>query len=136
MKNLEHGMKNDIKTKEDLKKIVTTFYSRIRKDVYLGPIFERHIQDWPSHLEHSTAFWENSLFRTGQYHGNPLEIHQKLDKKEGYRINEQHFGVWLNHWIQTIDDLFSGDNASLLKRRARKMSTHIHLHLFQTRKKL
>ncbi len=129
-------MKKDITSKKDIDTLVTTFYSRIRKDVYLGAIFEKHIRDWPAHLEHISTFWENSLFRTGQYHRNPLEVHEKVDKEEGHRIDEHHFGVWLNHWIQTIDDLFLGDNTTILKARARKMATHIHLHLFQARKNI
>jgi len=86
-------MKKDITSKKDIDTLVTTFYSRIRKDVYLGAIFEKHIHDWPAHLEHISTFWENSLFRTGQYHGNPLEVHEKVDKEEGHRIDEHHFGA-------------------------------------------
>jgi len=126
-------MKQDLSTRDDVYKLVSTFYSRIRKDVYLGPIFEKHIHDWPAHFEHLTTFWENSLFHTGKYKGNPLEIHEKVDKEEQHSINEQHFGVWLNHWVQTIDDLYSGENASILKLKARKMGTHIHIHLFKSR---
>lgn len=126
-------MKKDLTSREDILQLVTTFYTLIRKDVYLGPIFERRISDWPSHFEHLTDFWSNSLFHSGHYKGNPLAIHEKVDQEENYTINEQHFGVWLNHWIQTIDDLFLGDNATILKLRARKMATHIHLHLFQAR---
>lgn len=124
----------DIQSRQDIHMLVTTFYSRIRKDVYLGPIFEKHINDWPTHLDHLTTFWENSLFHTGRYKGNPLKIHEVVDKTENNGLNEQHFGVWLNHWIQTLDDLFLGDHATILKLRARKMATHIHIHLFEARK--
>lgn len=126
-------MKKEITSSKDIHKLVTIFYSRIRKDVYLGPIFEKHIQDWPAHFEHLTNFWQNSLFHNSDYKGDPLEVHQKLDKAEDSSINEQHFGVWLNHWSQTIDDHFIGDNAAILKLKARKMATHIHIHLFQSR---
>lgn len=128
-------MKKDLQNRNDVSKLVRTFYGRIRKDVYLAPIFEKHINNWDEHLEHLTDFWENSLFMKGTYHGNPLKVHEKVDAKEGYTINEQHFGIWLNHWIQTIDDLFSGERASILKLRARKMGTHIHVHLFESRPK-
>ncbi|MFT5752409.1 MAG: hemoglobin [Flavobacteriales bacterium] len=128
-------MLRDLQNKSDIATLVHTFYSRIRKDVYLAPIFEKHIKDWGTHLEHLTDFWENSLFMNGEYKGNPLKVHEKVDAEEGYKINEQHFGIWLNHWVQTIDDLFLGDNASILKLRARKMGTHIHVHLFEVRSK-
>jgi hemoglobin len=128
-------MKKDVQNRSDIAMLVRTFYSRIRKDVYLGPIFEKHISDWDAHFDHLTDFWEHSLFMNGAYKGNPLKVHEKVDTEEGYGINEQHFGVWLNHWAQTIDDLFIGDHASILKMRARKMGTHIHIHLFQARSK-
>jgi len=128
-------MLHDLTNRSDIKTLVQTFYGRIRKDVYLAPIFKKHITDWNAHFEHLTDFWENSLFMNGAYKGNPLKVHEKVDAAEGYGINEQHFGIWLNYWSQTIDDLFEGDNASILKLRARKMGTHIHVHLFEARPK-
>jgi len=126
-------MKEEITTRKDIHLLVTTFYSRIRKDVYLAPIFERHIHNWEEHLEHLTDFWEAQLFFKKKFTGNPLEKHQHLDAAEGYTINEQHFGIWINHWIQTIDDLFVGEKAATLKNRARKIGTFLHVGMFNAR---
>ena len=126
-------MQKDLKDRADIHLLVSTFYGRIRKDVYLAPIFERHIQDWDSHFEHLTDFWEAQLFFKKRFEGNPLEIHQKVDAAENYTINEQHFGIWINHWIQTLDDLFTGEKADTLKARARKIGTFLHVGMFEVR---
>lgn len=128
-------MKKEITTREDIFLLVSSFYSRIRKDVYLGPIFNKHIDDWDEHLEHLTDFWEAQLFFDKKFTGNPLAKHQDVDAAEGYTINEQHFGVWLNHWVQTIDDLFIGEKSDTLKSRARKIGTFLHVHIFNARPK-
>ena len=125
--------KTDLSHRDDIARLVTAFYDRIRADVYLGPIFNKHIQDWEAHLCHLTDFWEHSLFLKGNYTGNPLKAHESVDAAQGYQINEQHFGIWLNHWSQTIDSLYQGPQAEILKLRARKMATHIHIHIFKQR---
>ncbi|WP_375239849.1 group III truncated hemoglobin [Aurantibacter sp.] len=130
-------MKNDIKNREDIALLVDAFYEKIRKDNVLGPIFNGMILDWETHLNHLTTFWESSLFMTKKlehrYSGNPLEAHIKVDKYAKNTIDEHHFGIWLNYWSQTIDDLFAGEVADNAKRRARKMATFIHIKLFEAR---
>lgn len=129
--------KTDIDTRADVYKLVSTFYEKVRKDDVLGPFFNRVITDWDSHIEHLTTFWETSLFMTRKlekkYQGNPLEVHVKVDKENNNTINELHFGIWLNLWLQTIDELFVGDVAENAKRRARKMGTFLYLNIFQAR---
>ncbi|WP_418509808.1 group III truncated hemoglobin [Corallibacter sp.] len=129
--------KTDIDTRADVHKLVSAFYEKVRKDDVLGPFFNRVITDWDSHIEHLTTFWETSLFMTRKlekkYKGNPLEVHVKVDKENNNTISELHFGIWLNLWLQTIDELFVGDVAENAKRRARKMGTFLYLNIFQAR---
>lgn len=130
-------MKHDIKSREDIYLLVSTFYEKVRKDDVLGPFFNRVITDWDSHIEHLTTFWETSLFMTRKlekkYQGNPLEVHVRVDKENNNTISELHFGIWLNLWFETIDELFVGDVAQNAKRRARKMGTFLYLNIFQAR---
>ncbi|MCH2194790.1 group III truncated hemoglobin [Kordia sp.] len=126
-------MKNDILNRADVYTLVTTFYTKIRKDDVLGPIFNNRIHDWDSHLDHLTDFWESSLFFVNKYKGNPLEKHVEVDAAIDHVINEHHFGIWLNYWIQTLDELFEGDKANIAKNRARKMGTFIYIKLFESR---
>jgi hemoglobin len=122
----------DIKSREDVRLLVTKFYEKVRIDTTLGPFFNR-IEDWEEHLERLTTFWESSLFFQTKYYGNPIEAHAKADKEHDNKITEFHFGVWLNLWYQTIDELFIGETADNAKRRARKMGTFLYLKIFEAR---
>ncbi|WNH11787.1 group III truncated hemoglobin [Thalassobellus suaedae] len=129
--------KKDISTREDIFLLVSSFYKKVRKDPVLGPFFNDAIKDWDEHLHKLTTFWESSLFMTRKlehkYKGNPLEVHAKVDKDNNNSITELHFGLWLNLWFQTIDELFEGDYAENAKRRARKMGTFFYLKIFEAR---
>lgn len=127
-------LKKDIQNREDVFLLVTSFYKKVRKDIILGPFFNDIIKDWDDHLERLTLFWESSLFLKTKYLGNPLEAHVKVDKENNNSITEQHFGLWLNLWFQTIDELFKGDYAENAKRRARKMGTFLYLKIFEAQK--
>ncbi|MBU3821562.1 group III truncated hemoglobin [Flavobacteriaceae bacterium XHP0103] len=128
-------MKSDIRTREDIYLLVSSFYAKVRRDAELGPFFNETIQDWDAHLERLTTFWESSLFLKTKYLGNPLEAHVKVDKAYKNTISERHFGLWLNLWFQTIDELFEGEYANNAKSRARKMSTFLYLKIFEARQK-
>lgn len=125
--------KKNITTREDVNLLVTSFYDKIRQDNLLGPIFNGIIKDWNTHLEHLTDFWCSQLFIERSYHGNPITAHRKVDAYMNHTLNEMHFGVWLNLWIQTLDELFEGDNVFILKNRARKMASFIHIDIFKHR---
>jgi hemoglobin len=125
--------KKDLKTREDVYLLVSSFYVKVRKDNVLGPFFNDAIKDWPAHLENLTTFWEASLFLKTKYSGDPLKAHVKVDKENNNSITELHFGLWLNLWFQTIDELFEGDYAENAKRRARKMGTFLYLKIFEAR---
>ena len=123
-----------IETREDVSLLVRTFYSKIRKDAFLGPIFNSVITDWETHLELLTDFWETNLFFKRKYFGNPLHAHIEVDKKMDNSINEHHFGAWINLWFETVNELFEGEVAEIAKNRARSMGTFIHLSIFNARK--
>lgn len=125
--------KRNITNREDVNLLVTSFYDKIRLDDLLGPIFNAIIKDWNTHLEHLTDFWCSQLFIERNYHGNPITAHRKVDAYMNHALNELHFGIWLNYWIQTLDELFEGENVFILKNRARKMASFIHIDIFKHR---
>ncbi len=125
--------KKDIKTRADIFLLVSSFYIKVRKDPVLGPFFNDTIKDWDAHLDRLTTFWESSLFLKTRYVGDPLEAHVKVDENNNNSITELHFGLWLNLWFETIDELFKGDYAENAKRRARKMGTFLYLKIFEAR---
>ena len=129
--------KKDIESKEDVFLLVTEFYKKVRQDDVLGPFFNRVITDWDAHLERLTVFWESSLFMTKKlderYLGNPLAVHIKVDQENDNAITQVHFGLWMNLWFATLDELFEGEVAENAKNRARKMGTFMYMNIFQAR---
>jgi hemoglobin len=129
-------MKKQIENRADIEVLVHAFYAKIRADKEIGFYFNTMIKDWDTHLEKLTDFWETNLFAVKKYKGNPQEVHNEVDTHFGGKITSNEFGIWLNHWFQTIDEHFEGENADTLKRRARKMSTFLYLSMFEHRKKV
>lgn len=125
--------KHDIRNREDVSRLVNTFYAKIRVDETLGPIFNAIVTDWDVHLSRLTDFWESQLFLKRTYLGNPLAVHQHVDSVTEGGINPLHFGLWLNLWFETLDELYEGEVVAIAKNRARKMSTMLTLKIFAGR---
>ena len=126
-------MREDLMGRADIKRLVVNFYSKIRKDKETGYFFNNFIQNWEEHFEKLTDFWESNLFFSGTFRGNPALAHVKVDMQLENSITPYHFGIWLNYWFQTIDELFQGERTQRLKTNARKMSTHLFLKIYQVR---
>ncbi len=124
--------RKDIKNRDDVALLVSSFYEKVRNNTTLKPFFSS-IEDWDKHLDTLTTFWESSLFLKTKYYGNPLEAHIKVDQANENTITQEHFGIWMNLWFETIDELYEGEYANMAKNRARKMSTFLYLKLFEAR---
>jgi hemoglobin len=128
-------IKKQIENREDISLLVRSFYTKIRADAEIGHYFNEKITDWEEHLEKLTDFWETNLFAVKKYKGNPLEAHNKVDDYFNHTITSNEFGLWMNLWFATLDELFEGENVTILKRRARKMGTFLYLSMFENRSK-
>ncbi len=107
----------DITNRDDVELLVNDFYTAIREDVLLGPIFNGVIGDrWPYHLEKMYSFWETVLLEHHTYSGAPFMPHAKLP------LEQQHFDRWLVLFDQTVDRHFEGVIADDAKARAAKMA--------------
>ena len=72
-------MKKDIITRKDIELLVTNFYGKIKKDILIGPVFTDIARvNWEKHLPLMCDFWENVLFYSGNYQGNPMDLHKHL----------------------------------------------------------
>ncbi|MDG1806131.1 group III truncated hemoglobin [Flavicella sp.] len=113
-----------IESRKDIKLLVDTFYIKIRKEETLGPIFNKHIPEtnWPEHLEKLTDFWETNLFGIPKFKGNPTLKHVNVDKGLHHKVDQVHFGLWLQLWFETIDELYTGDLAIKAKEASRRMA--------------
>jgi hemoglobin len=128
-------MKKIIENRDDLTLLVHSFYTKIRADKEIGFFFNETITNWDEHLEKLTDFWEMNLFAVKKYKGNPIAVHNEVDKHFDHRISPNEFGIWLNLWFETLDELFEGENVEILKRRARKMGTFLYMNIFESRNK-
>ena len=50
----------DIKTQENIRLLVDSFYGNARQDELLGPIFDNTITNWDHHLPTMYKFWNVS----------------------------------------------------------------------------
>lgn len=125
--------KRQLDSRAEISWLVRTFYTKVRKDDLIGPIFNHQIKDWEHHLERLTDFWETNLTFTQKYKGNPVQKHIAVDQTSQAEITQVHFGRWLQLWFETINDNFEGDKAEAAKNRARNMSTHLFLKMYGSR---
>ena len=126
-------MKHDIRNRNDVFLLVSEFYKKVGQNQEIGFFFNNTITDWDSHLEKLTDFWQTNLFFSGNYRGNPVKAHNRVDEENQNKISEYHFGIWLNLWFATIEEHFEGELAQRAKNNARKMSTHLFLKIYQNR---
>ena len=127
----------EIKNRQDIALLVNTFYTKVRKDELLGPIFNSHIpeESWPEHLHKLTDFWVTNLLGEVCFKGNPSQAHAQVDKNLNHSISQIHFGQWLKLWFNSIDSLYAGELADRAKNAARKMSTGQFMAIWHHRPK-
>ncbi len=125
----------EIETRTDIYAVVISFYSRLKTDETLGPLFLRSIADseWEDHMQKITDFWDSAIFNSMTYKGNPANVHVDVDKTNGYDIYQKHFEIWLQNWNETLDANWSGIVAENMKMRARKMSTGLYISMWNNK---
>ncbi|HRZ73571.1 MAG TPA: group III truncated hemoglobin [Flavobacterium sp.] len=114
-------MKKDIHNRNDIIRLVDAFYDKIKTDQVIGFIFNEvaHV-NWENHLPKMYDFWENVLFFTGNFDGNPMQKHKELHNK--CPLSHAHFDHWNEVFRQTVDELFKGEKAEEIKLRAKSIS--------------
>lgn len=114
-------MKADIKSREDIVQLVDAFYIKVRTDEQIGYLFnEIAMVNWEKHLPIMYDFWDNILFHSGNFDGNPMLKHRMLDQKS--TLKAVHFKHWLKLWKKTADELFEGEKTNEIKVRAANIS--------------
>ena len=123
---------NDIPTKIDqisedvIRRLVDQFYTKIRLDPELGPIFEHAIGgDWEPHLAKMRDFWSSVMLTSGRYKGNPVAVHLRV---EG--IASQLFDRWLKLFGETCGELFDASVAEAFQVKAARIAESLKLALF------
>lgn len=120
----------DIETAADIVLLVNSFYEKVKTDEVIGYIFTEAVKvNWERHLPVMYRFWENVLFYTGGYEGNPVSSHKRLNSLVPLRA--EHFKRWNLLFAQTVDELFTGDKALLAKQRALSISTVMQIKVLE-----
>ncbi|MDZ4680814.1 MAG: group III truncated hemoglobin [Saprospiraceae bacterium] len=115
-------MKADIQNRADIETLVNTFYEKVKKDEAISYFFTEVIPvNWEHHLPIMYDFWENLLFATGNYEGNPMAKHKGIHRKSP--LSMSHFQQWIRLFNETVNELFEGENAELIKQRAQSIAT-------------
>ena len=123
-------MKKDIEVRDDVIRLVNTFYEKVKPDETIGFFFNKVKQvDWEKHLPLMYDFWQNIIFHTGGYTGNPMRIHMNLHKQAP--MKKEHFDRWLQLFTATVDELFEGEKAEQAKQRALSIATVMQINIAQ-----
>lgn len=121
-------MKADIENIEQIKTLVNQFYNRVKEDELLAPLFN-HV-NWEKHLPVMYAFWNNVIFNTGGYSGNPLQAHRNFHQQ--FPLNALQFERWLKLFNETLDLHFEGTNTETARQRATSIAGVMQIKLFGT----
>ena len=113
-------------TEKELSLLVERFYSKVREDPLLGPVFNRAIDDWPEHLERMRAFWSSVMLTSGRYKGNPMAAH--LKHKEA--IRPPMFDRWLELWCETARETLDEMGAGKVLAKAERIAESLQLGMF------
>lgn len=120
----------DLHDPDDIRRLIDAFYTQVRRDELLGPVFASRIPDghWPAHLDTMTRFWTAALLaQAAGYRGNPGAKHLYLP------VEKAHFTRWLRLFGQTVDALFAGEKATEIKLRALRMGELFQAKIAMTR---
>lgn len=116
-------------TEENIKKLVDTFYGKVRHDPSLSPIFAAVIGDsqkqWGPHLEKMYAFWSSIMLTSGRYRGNPMKKHKDLPA-----FDIKLFDRWLALFAETAKELYAPEIAELYISKSHRIAESLKLGLY------
>ena len=80
--------------------LVERFYDSVREDAQLGPIFAKHVHDWPMHLARMKNFWASIMIESGRFSGSPMQKHIAIGG-----LDAGHFNHWRSLWEKNVTEL-------------------------------
>lgn len=93
-------------TADQIDATVAEFYACVRGHPGLGPVFARHVADWPVHEEKIARFWRNAILFERAYDGNPMLVHMAAGD-----VRAPMFEVWLGLFDSVLRRTLPGDTA-------------------------
>lgn len=104
-------MKKDIKNRKDIQLLIDNFYKKLLSDKTIGYIFTDIVKiNLEKHLPIMYDFWDNALFYSGTYTGNPMNLHRHLNNIQP--LEKIHFDKWIELFEDTVSNQFDGEKAN------------------------
>ncbi len=110
--------RNEI-TKENINKLVITFYTKVMKNEKISPFFIEKLgpdmksEIWQKHITLLTDFWYTISFGRGNYNGSPFAPHMQISG-----LDRESFEKWLKLFFEALDKIYVEDIALKFKERA------------------
>ena len=118
----------DLGSRTDIAKVVDRFYDKVKTDDLISFFFSEVVPvNWNEHLPVMYDFWEQVVFGTGPYLGNPMKIHMNLNQLSP--LKQVHFERWTELFIATVNELYQGENAERMKQRAISIATVMQIKM-------
>ncbi len=107
---------------------VAAFYARVRAHPVLGPVFARHVTDWPAHEAKIASFWRNAILHERGYDGRPQQVHMQRPEVLG-----EHFPIWLDLFEETAREVLGPLQAEAWNALARRIGAGMRIGIEQLR---
>ncbi len=109
-----------------IRKVVLSFYAKVRRDAILGPVFAEAIGcDWELHLERIIQFWLTAT-RIGQGYDGKNFMPAHLRNRS---IRADQLSRWLELFRETTAETCSSEAASVLVDIAERMAETLEISL-------
>ena len=113
---------------DHVERLVDEFYTRVRSDEVLGPIFEHRVTDWPLHLERMVLFWRAVLRSEPTFtmspRGGPAALHRAISE-----LGHEHFERWLEVFGEVVDAIFEPRTGVEVKLAAERIADSLARHI-------
>lgn len=102
--------------------LVERFYTRVRVDPLLAPVFTA-VEDWEDHYRRLSDFWSSVMLSTGRYKGNPVALHLL----HAASMTPERFERWLALWRATADEMLPPEAARAVRVTAERIAESLQL---------
>ena len=121
-------MKRDIESRDDLVQLLEAFYTKAFADELIGHFFTKVVPlNLEVHIPVIADFWEAIIFNKHTYKKNVMVVHQHIHHLS--HIKKEHLDRWVQIFTNTVDELFEGDKATLIKQRGSSIATLMDIKL-------
>lgn len=121
-------MKPDLDNEQAIAHFVACFYARLLQDERLAPIFVDVAGiDIAEHFPRIRAYWEKLLLGADNYHRHTMNLHRAVHQQQA--LTAADFQRWLEHFVATVDEEFTGDYAERAKQIAGRIAGNMQKSL-------